>query len=137
MESDATWDCWGGDPGGGMPQGAGLACLSGACEYYVPAFERRRIRDYIRDQLLLVRQTVEKTESVLVTQAIAYCLANNIASAVDFTAIIREQQRASQPVEHKVISLNPLSGTHLSKAMMEPNKSDILDYQKLLKKLPS
>lgn len=89
---------------------------------------------YIRDQLLLIRQTVEKTQQALVTRAIAYCLANSIASAVDFTAIIREQQRASQPVEHKIISLNPLSGTHLNKVMMEPNKSDIQEYQKLLKK---
>jgi RHS repeat-associated protein len=29
--SDLTYDCWGGDPQGGLPLGAGHACLSGAC----------------------------------------------------------------------------------------------------------
>jgi RHS repeat-associated protein len=31
--STTTYDCWGGDPEGGMPLGAGLACLSDLCFY--------------------------------------------------------------------------------------------------------
>jgi hypothetical protein len=29
--SSDSFDCWGGDPEGGLPLGAGLACLSGVC----------------------------------------------------------------------------------------------------------
>jgi hypothetical protein len=33
-----------------------------------------------------------------------------------------------------VIPLNPLSGNHLTSAMMEPQKSSIADYQNIIKK---
>lgn len=88
---------------------------------------------YVRDQLLLIRQTIEKTDPVIITKTIAYCLHNNIASAVDFNAIITQQQR-STTVVGKVRPLNPLSGTHMQHAMIEPEKSAIEDYQAIIKK---
>lgn len=91
---------------------------------------------YVRDQLLLIRQTIEKTDPVVITKTIAYCLLNNIASAVDFNAIITQQQRSSTVMD-KVRPLNPLSGTHLQHATMEPEKSAIEDYQAIIEKSSS
>jgi transposase len=88
---------------------------------------------YVRDQLLIIRRTIEKTPVELLTKTILYCLENNIASAVDFNAILMQQQR-SVSTQEKVIPLNPLSGTHLNKAMIQPQKSSIEDYQNIVTK---
>lgn len=77
---------------------------------------------------------IEKADPDLIAKTILYCLKNNIASAMDFNAIVRQQQRCTAPTEHKVISLNPLTGTHLEKATMEPQKSAIEDYQSIITK---
>lgn len=89
---------------------------------------------YTRDQLMIIKRTIEKTEMDLITKTILYCLENSIASAMDFNAIVMQQQRAAGSHEQKVIPLNPLSGTHLNKAMIEPQKSVIEDYQNIIKK---
>jgi len=88
---------------------------------------------YVRDQLLIIQSTLEKTHAELITKTILYCLENNIASAVDFRAILMQQQR-SVSTREKVIPLNPLSGAHLANAMIQPEKSSIEDYQNIVKK---
>lgn len=88
---------------------------------------------YVRDQLLIIREAIEKTDAELLTKTILYCLENNIASAVDFNAIVKQQQRSASTQE-KIIPLNPLSGTHLNKAIIQPQKSSIEDYQNIVKK---
>ena len=86
---------------------------------------------YVRDQLLIIREGIEKSPAALITKTIKYCLENNINSAADFKAIIAQQQ--PRPVEQqKIIPLNPLSGTRPE--INEPEKSSIQDYQDLIKK---
>lgn len=86
---------------------------------------------YVRDQLLIIREAIEKSPAALITKTIRYCLENNINSASDFKAIITQQQ--PRPVEQqKIIPLNPLSGTRPE--IKEPAKSSIQDYQDLVKK---
>jgi hypothetical protein len=86
---------------------------------------------YVRDQLLIIREAIEKSPAVLITKTIKYCLENNINSAADFKAIIVQQQ--PRPVEQqKIIPLNPLSGTRPE--IKEPAKSSIQDYQDLINK---
>ena len=86
---------------------------------------------YVRDQLLIIREAIEKSPAALITKTIKYCLENNINSAADFKAIIGQQQ--PRPVEQqKIIPLNPLSGTRPE--IKEPGKSSIQDYQDLIKK---
>jgi len=86
---------------------------------------------YVRDQLLIIREAIEKSPATLITKTIKYCLENNINSAADFKAIIGQQQ--PRPVEQqKIIPLNPLSGTRPE--IKEPGKSSIQDYQDLVKK---
>jgi len=86
---------------------------------------------YVRDQLLIIREAIDKSPAALITRTIKYCLENNINSATDFKAIIAQQQ--PRPVEQqKIIPLNPLSGTRPE--IKEPAKSSIQDYQNLIKK---
>lgn len=89
---------------------------------------------YVRDQLLLIRKTVESNQGELITKTILYCLANKIASAVDFDAIIQQHHRTTTNDDQKVIPLNPLSGNHLNHAILQPQKSSIADYQDIVSK---
>lgn len=89
---------------------------------------------YVRDQLLLIRKTIESNESSLITIAIQYCLSNRIASAVDFDAIVQQHHRTATNNDQKVIPLNPLSGNHLEIAILQPQKSSIADYQDIVSK---
>lgn len=50
------------------------------------------------------------------------------------TLIIKQHQRSVSTGEHKVIPLNPLSGSHLQNAIIEPQRSAIEDYQSIIKK---
>lgn len=89
---------------------------------------------YVRDQLLLVREVLETTDPTLIEKTIRYCLDNHITSAVDFKAILTQQQPRPVPQE-KIIPLNPLSGTRPE--ITEPEKSSIQDYESLIKKSTS
>lgn len=89
---------------------------------------------YLRDQLLMIRKTIQANDANLITQTIQYCHINKIASAVDFDAIIKQHHRTSTNSDEKVIPLNPLSGQHLRSAILEPQKSSIEDYQNIIKK---
>jgi transposase len=89
---------------------------------------------YVRDQLLMIKKTIEANPSELITQTIEYCRTYKIVSAVDFEAIIKQHHRTTTNSDQKVIPLNPLSGNHLASAVMEPQKSSIGDYQNIIKK---
>lgn len=92
---------------------------------------------YIRDQLLMVRKTLEATGPSVVSKALDYCLLNKITSAADFKAIVAHYQQQEPSIEGsgaKVIQLNPLSGTVPEGALRQPDKSSIEDYQSILKK---
>lgn len=89
---------------------------------------------YVRDQLLLIRKSIESNEHELIAQTIQYCLANKIASAVDFDAIIQQHHRTTTNSDQKVLPLNPLSGNHLNNAILQPQKSSIGDYQDIVSK---
>jgi transposase len=89
---------------------------------------------YVRDQLLMIRKTIQTNDTNLITQTIQYCHLNKIASAVDFEAIIKQHHRTNTNNDQKVIPLNPLSGNHLRSAIIEPEKSSIEDYQNVVKK---
>jgi 3-methyladenine DNA glycosylase AlkC len=87
---------------------------------------------YIRDQLIIIREAIAKTEPSQVSKALDYCLANNIASAGDFKAILALE--AKQKTETKLLYLNPLNGTPSQSALVQPEKSDIEDYQAILER---
>lgn len=90
---------------------------------------------YMRDQLQVIQQVLSDPEASKVAhEAMTFCHQNKIHSAVDFRAIIEQHLKDSNPKEEKNIQiLNPLSGTKLDKNI-QPQKSSIEDYQKLLGK---
>ena len=94
---------------------------------------------YVRDQLLIIRDTIKDQEVSLVEKVLDYCLQNHITRATDFRELFRLEKNIQSNEQHlghaKVIPLNPLNGRLMSKAYIEPQKSDIQDYQAILKKL--
>lgn len=91
---------------------------------------------YIRDQLLIIRKVVETAANPsLVDKALNYCQDNDIFSAADFKAILSHYQREEPdtPQATKLTQLNPLSGQLPAAALNAPDKSDIDDYQAILK----
>lgn len=92
---------------------------------------------YIRDQLLILRETIGSADPVLVEKTLQYCITNNIISATDFKSIIIHYQQEEQQTEEsggKVVHLNPLKGAASTDTIKELEKSSIDDYQSLLKK---
>ncbi|MBE9202129.1 IS21 family transposase [Nodularia sp. LEGE 06071] len=88
---------------------------------------------YIRDQIMIFKDTIEKTGKEIINRALAYCIINQIASATDFKAVAGQYSLDEAQQQPKVIPLNPLSGQVPSKAHIEPATSNIEDYEKLLK----
>jgi hypothetical protein len=88
---------------------------------------------YIRDQIILIRQTIEKYEKQAVNEALAYCCQNGIYSAVDFKAVVKQNTRIkTKPAELVIIRKNPLTDSPSLNANVMPSKSKILDYEKLM-----
>jgi transposase len=94
---------------------------------------------YVRDQLLIIRDTIKGQEASAVEKVLDYCLQNHITRATDFSELFQLEKNIQSNEQHlghtKVIPLNPLNGKLMSKAYVEPQKSDIQDYQNILKKL--
>ncbi|HET6245305.1 MAG TPA: IS21 family transposase, partial [Bacteroidia bacterium] len=89
---------------------------------------------YIRDQLLLTKQVIEKTTNpAIVTKAICYCIENKITSANDLKAIVTKYGQEEQEKDTvKIIQLNPLGGTLPIGATTKPDQSQIDDYKAIL-----
>jgi hypothetical protein len=88
---------------------------------------------YIRDQIALIKQVIEKSDKQASNQAMDFCCLNNIFSAVDFKSVVerntREKAKMAEPVTAK---LNPLSGQMPSNIVLKPATSKITDYQILM-----
>jgi transposase len=86
---------------------------------------------YIRDQILLFRDTIDAADKKTVCEALVYCCKNNIQSANDFKSIVEQklQTKATAAVlNYQPIQRNPLNGALPPAALMEPAKSAIDDY---------
>ena len=89
---------------------------------------------YTRDQLMVIKQVIDSTERSIVNKALDYCIENKIASGVDFKTIVMQFIQAQPEKENiKIIHLNPLGGTLPNGAMVQPDKSQIEDYQTIFK----
>jgi len=90
---------------------------------------------YIRDQLMIIRQTIDATSPLLVNKALDYCMINKITSAIDFKTIVAKyrQELPDENHETKIIPINPLNGTVSAGALIQPEISSIEDYQTIIK----
>jgi len=87
---------------------------------------------YIRDQLLMIRESVAGIDPDRVSKALDYCLSNKISSAADFKSILSIQE--IEKTSTKVVRLNPLSGNVAQGTQEQPDTSSIKDYESILKK---
>jgi len=86
---------------------------------------------YIRDQILLVKETIQKTDRVIIDQALQYCCDNNVISACDFKSIAEHYttlQPSKDNLTQKICAINPLSGKMPDQALVQPATSSINDY---------
>ena len=97
-----------------------------------------RVRDskprYIRDQVQALTDTVSRLEPDVAARTLEYCMANGIDGAADFRAVaarlsLRGKQQSGEAM---VIRMNPLGGRRIPGADIQPDRSDIADYDALL-----
>lgn len=88
---------------------------------------------YIRDQLDMIQKTIEGVDPQRVELTLKYCLEKSIHSASDFKAILELQQTDSKP-EPNIRILNPLSGKMPENALIQPEKSNIGEYEEIVNK---
>lgn len=88
---------------------------------------------YIRDQLMIIKQSALQAPPVYLNKTMEYCLSHRICSAADFKSILSATQEVPRK-ETKIVRLNPLSGAMPDTANIQPQKSSIEDFEHILKK---
>ncbi|TJZ49307.1 IS21 family transposase [Sphingobacterium olei] len=105
----------------------------GKAKQWILAIKLHKKR-YIRDQLQMVERTVKDNSAAQISRALDYVHANNILSATDFKAYleyIRSEKKQEPELDTKIIRLNPLDGNSSTQLDIEPQKSDLGDYEVL------
>lgn len=87
---------------------------------------------YVRDQLLILLDTVEKYPLPILDQALQYCCEQRIAGAADFKAVVAhyhsQQMQDNEEQLLAALRLNPLSRQLPNEALIQPATSSISDY---------
>lgn len=86
---------------------------------------------YIRDQLIIIRKAITGQDAERVIQAVEYCADYDIYSAADFKNVLDTQHDQSLD-DVEPAKVNPLSGQTPANAHIQPDKSNIDDYQAIL-----
>ncbi len=87
---------------------------------------------YIRDQLQMIEHTVQSNDAAQLSRALDYVHANHILSATDFRAYLEYiRLEKEQQADPKIVRLNPLSGNRNAQLDVEPQRSDLNDYEAL------
>ncbi|MFC4875076.1 IS21 family transposase [Negadavirga shengliensis] len=95
------------------------------------ALLRKEKPRYIRDQLGMIQKAIEGKDPQKVEHALKYCLEKAICSASDFKAILDLPDTGGK-VAPKIRVLNPLSGKMPENALIQPEKSNIGEYEEIL-----
>lgn len=83
---------------------------------------------YIRDQLLLLIQTVQGSQPVIAEQALEYCLNIHAKGAADFKSVVAHLTTHAEDKKAPVVYLNPLNHKTPTEALIQPATSSINDY---------
>lgn len=90
---------------------------------------------YLRDQLSLLKQTIEGLDARVAGQALQYCTRMSVFSANDFKSVtdrlLQEKQQDGDCFTAPILT-NPLSGEKPNAATFQPMKSSIVDYDLLM-----
>jgi len=89
---------------------------------------------YARDQLILLKQTIENADMQTIDQTLQYCLQMKVFSANDFksVAVGLLQKRSWEKSTTLTSRINPLNGQSPSAAFCQPMQSAIADYELLM-----
>lgn len=85
---------------------------------------------YLRDQVVLFRETMEEYPRQIITEALQYCTAHGLSSAVDLRSVAAHlhQQQAETAETARIIHMNPFNGKMPGEAFIQPATSSIADY---------
>jgi hypothetical protein len=83
---------------------------------------------YIRDQLMLLIQTVQHCHPDIAQQALSYCLQAGTKGAADFKAVVRHFCDQTHEKQEPSAHLNPLNRKTPIEALIQPHASSINDY---------
>jgi len=101
---------------------------------YIASIHKEKPR-YIRDQLILLRQTLGAFDKQMINKALEYCVEMKVYSANDFKSVAEsflKEQLQIDTNKLKPILTNPLSGILTDVATCQPMKSSIYDYEHLM-----
>jgi len=96
---------------------------------------RREKPRYIRDQLSVLKKTTQGTDTLIINQALQYCLNMKVFSANDFNSVVvsmLQKNEQKETLDLNPVLLNPLNGNSVSLADCYPMKSSINDYELLM-----
>jgi hypothetical protein len=89
---------------------------------------------YVRDQLILLKQTIENTDKQTIDNTLQYCLQMKVYSANDFKSVAAGllQKRSWEKSTTLASRINPLNGQSPSAVYCQPMQSAIADYELLM-----
>ena len=101
-----------------------------AAQEYFAQLQKAKGR-YIRDQLLLIKQAIRKSEAVHIDQALVFCQTNSIFNATDFIAVLNKTSRPDLlPPPHLEELLS--KSVDRKQFSVQPQTSDITDYEAIV-----
>jgi len=90
---------------------------------------------YIRDQLLLIQTSITDRSDKNISQALEFCIKNNLFSAVDFRdAILHYGKVINKKPKTLEVDVVPLSPYSADKIKAKPQIRDIAEYSKIFNK---
>jgi len=89
---------------------------------------------YVRDQLILLKQTIESTDKQIVDHTLQYCMQMKVFSANDFKSVAAGllQKKSWEKSNALTSRINPLNGQSPGTAYCQPMQSAIADYELLM-----
>lgn len=90
---------------------------------------------YIRDQIAILEKTVNQHGINIVFQAIEYCTEKQIFTVADLNSVIENIKSKNNPeinLPQEAVKPLPECAENLKKASIEPSKSDIDEYEKIV-----
>jgi transposase len=113
-----------------------LSCMFSCAEQAIGFMESIRLEKprYVRDQLILLKQTIENADKQTIDQTLQYCLQMKVYSANDFKSVAAGllQKRTWEKSTTLISRINPLNGQSPDVAFCQPMQSAIADYELLM-----
>lgn len=113
-----------------------ISCMFSSPEQAISYMESIRLEKprYVRDQLILLKQTIENADTQTIDNTLQYCLQMKVYSANDFKSVAAGllQKRSWEKSTTLISRINPLNGKSPGAAFCQPMQSAIADYEVLM-----